>query len=144
MKSWSRIVLKAQRILAGTYKYFINSFIFINCNYLPNTLLVPLPCRAVLSHDNEQCAMISGTNILAADPLSPVNYEEGTPQMVDWIEIWIIWRPSQHLKLIVERLKHSWTISALSQWAVSCWEGQWPSGNIVSMKGWTWIAMVFW
>lgn len=67
--------------------------------------------------NTEQCAVISGTNMLVTNLLSPVNYVEGTPQMVDWMEIWIIWRPNQQLKLIVEHLKHSWMASALSQWA---------------------------
>lgn len=61
--------------------------------------------------DSEQCVMISGTNMLAADPLSPVNSAERTPQMVDWMEIWIKWKPIQRLKLI-ELFKHSWTVSA--------------------------------
>ena len=34
------------------------------------------------------------------------------PQMLDWIEIWGIWMPSQHLKLCC--VPHSWTIFAFT------------------------------
>ena len=56
------------------------------------------------------------------------------PQMLDWIEIWGIWRPSQHLELVVLFLNHSWTIFALRQDALSCWKMPLPSGKTVSMK----------
>lgn len=85
---WSRIVLKAQRILAGMYKY--RSSIIVT-NFL--ILWSPWPAGLFWVMNAEQCAMISGTHILVADLLSPVNYVEGTPQMVDWMEIWVMWRP---------------------------------------------------
>jgi len=53
---------------------------------------------------------VSGTNTLAPDPLSPVSGEVGTPkvnlvfkhipQMLNWIEIWGIWRSSKHFNLV--------------------------------------------
>lgn len=48
-------------------------------------------------------AVVSGTKMLAVDPLSPVGHRVGppwiglvctVPQTLDWAEIWEIWRPS--------------------------------------------------
>ncbi len=56
-----------------------------------------------------RCPVVSGPETLAADPVSPVSCEVGPPwiglvfqhipQMLNGIEIWGIWRPSQHLGL---------------------------------------------
>ena len=48
-----------------------------------------------------------GSKMLAADPLNPVNchgwdlFVQQIPQLLDWTETWGIWRPGQHLELVV-------------------------------------------
>lgn len=54
--------------------------------------------------------MVYGNKTLAANPLRPVSCEVGPqwihmPQTLDWIKIWGIQRPSQHLKLVIVSLK---------------------------------------
>ena len=55
------------------------------------------------------CVFKYATKLLAADPLSPVSCKvdlfQDIPQILDWIEIWGIWRRWQHIKLFVMFLK---------------------------------------
>lgn len=96
--------------------------------------------------------MVSDTNILAADPLSPAICEGGLhgldlfiqqiPQMLDHNEIWEMWRPSQHFQLFAmflePILKNSFSVGVLKQatdTGYHCNEGMNLVGNNVRVGG---------
>lgn len=64
-------------------------------------------CSSLLKQDLWGCAVVSRTKMFTADPLNPVQCEVGplgsdyfvqlNPQLLNWMEIWGIWRLSQHL-----------------------------------------------
>jgi len=88
-------------------------------HHLPNMLLVlrvlpkqHRPFKAWTLQDPWRCPVVSDTKTSAAHPSSPVCCKvesnllvQHIPQMLNWIEIWGIRRPSQHLELFIMFLK---------------------------------------
>ncbi len=123
-------------------------------DHLPNIVLVtlllpkqPWPVEAWTPLDPWRCAVVSGTKMLAANPLSPVSWEVGPPWMglvcsAHPTDAWLDWDLGNYDAKSTPQARccAPQTIFALWHGALSCWKRPQPPGNMVSMKGYTWSA----